>query len=334
MWLTDAFGRTFVDIDYLLALQQLRTSLGGGVEQIFVLITQLGHVNFCLPVFLIIYLCVNKRAGIFLILTMTISGLLAQFIKIGLAINRPWVISSEVQPSAIDLEHATGYSFPSGHSAYAASVYGSIAWYFRRQKWVVALCVIVALLVMFSRNYLGYHTPQDVAAGAIVGLVAVAFTVKFFPWLESHPEHHAKLIAGVLVGCVIAILWVVFKPYPVATDASGAALVNPAEMMEDCLQVIGIFAGAMLGLFLEQRHVRFEVTSHWGFRVMRVGVAIAAALLFHKVLEVVLGAAIGGAAAVLICGFGMGITLAYLWPAAFVRIEAWWLARKDAQTLV
>jgi undecaprenyl-diphosphatase len=67
-------------------------------------------------------------------------------------------------------------SFPSGHTAAAVALYGSIAvlalWLYgrRRATWIaVAVLACVPVFVGLSRLYRGMHYPTDVLAGAILG---------------------------------------------------------------------------------------------------------------------------------------------------------------------
>jgi undecaprenyl-diphosphatase len=68
-----------------------------------------------------------------------------------------------------------GYSFPSGHSFSAVTVYGLIAYLVSRELpsrlrilvWIVAIVWI--LLVGFSRVYLQQHYPTDVLGGYLAG---------------------------------------------------------------------------------------------------------------------------------------------------------------------
>lgn len=73
---------------------------------------------------------------------------------------------------------ATGYSFPSGHSASAVVGFGLIAWLLcavtaSRTLWATAwtAAALGALAVGASRVYLGVHYPSDVLAGWLLGAV-------------------------------------------------------------------------------------------------------------------------------------------------------------------
>ncbi len=43
------------------------------------------------------------------------------------------------------------------------------------------------VLIAFSRNYLGVHTPQDILVGIAVGLLVMWLTYKLTLWLKKHP---------------------------------------------------------------------------------------------------------------------------------------------------
>ncbi len=96
-------------------------------------------------------------------------------------------VFERTRPEFIDSVYsAPGYSFPSGHAAFAVGFYGTLtlllAWRltgFRR--WSVAVAgVTLILLIGFSRLYLGVHYPTDILAGFLaaplwVGTVGLAF---------------------------------------------------------------------------------------------------------------------------------------------------------------
>jgi membrane-associated phospholipid phosphatase len=67
-------------------------------------------------------------------------------------------------------------SYPSGHTAAAVALYGSLAvlviWIYGRRpaaRIVAALLALVPFFVGFSRLYRGMHYPSDVIAGALLG---------------------------------------------------------------------------------------------------------------------------------------------------------------------
>jgi len=75
-------------------------------------------------------------------------------------------------------------SFPSGHTATAFTFVLLIALTIKRRD-VLALAFIVALLVGYSRIYLGQHFPLDVGGGIIVAILSVSLSIPIYKWFEQ-----------------------------------------------------------------------------------------------------------------------------------------------------
>lgn len=111
----------------------------------------------------------GKRHAALLLLVATATGLLlSQLAKLGFARPRP-----DLEPVSTIVMTA---SFPSGHSTMAAIVYLTCAVLIastrqrRRVKaYVIGLAALIAMLVGFSRVFLGVHWPTDVLAGLSLG---------------------------------------------------------------------------------------------------------------------------------------------------------------------
>lgn len=145
----------------------------------FSIITSFGSWQFLLPVILAIALIlfiVNKKEFIIPFIA-TVSGaeIITFFGKILAHRDRPL--------SAVF--HATDFSFPSGHATIAVAFYGYLAFMLiricgDRYKWPISILAgSIAILIGFSRLYLGVHYLSDVVAGSLIGLVALVVGIKY-----------------------------------------------------------------------------------------------------------------------------------------------------------
>lgn len=89
---------------------------------------------------------------------------------------------------------ATGYAFPSGHATQIAAVSVTIALLGSAltRSWprkVTAWCAVAltALIVSFSRIYLGVHWPTDVLAGCVLGGLWALLSIRTVRSLGSRP---------------------------------------------------------------------------------------------------------------------------------------------------
>lgn len=80
----------------------------------------------------------------------------------------------------VRIAYASGFSFPSAHAAMAVFYFGMLILLFKddiKSKIVravfIATCAFLALLISYSRIYLGVHWLSDVVCGMLLGLVLV-----------------------------------------------------------------------------------------------------------------------------------------------------------------
>ena len=85
------------------------------------------------------------------------------------------LIVARPRPTIEHLSQLSSLSFPSEHTTQAAAIYLTIAILLSKglnrgwREWLIALAVVIALGVAWSRVYLGVHYPTDVAAGLLLG---------------------------------------------------------------------------------------------------------------------------------------------------------------------
>jgi membrane-associated phospholipid phosphatase len=139
--------------------------------------TYIGDGVFMAALGVILFLIGKRKLGLLLILSFLLSGLLAQTIKRIEKRPRPGLHFSK-KPELIhrvEEKLLTGRnSFPSGHTTTAFATFSLLA-FATRNKFVQLFFFVVAVVVGYSRIYLGAHFAEDVLAGAALGFISSYF---------------------------------------------------------------------------------------------------------------------------------------------------------------
>ncbi|NEX14649.1 MAG: phosphatase PAP2 family protein [Prosthecochloris sp.] len=103
----------------------------------------------------------------------------------------------ELEECRLLLSQTRSYSFASSHAATTAAIAGTIYIFFSRGELVdrayTAVMVLYALLVSYSRVYVGVHYPGDVIAGAVIGIVSSGIVYTCFTWIVKNVVHTGVL---------------------------------------------------------------------------------------------------------------------------------------------
>lgn len=247
-----------MDIQYLVFLQEMRESLGNFSVIFFEFISFIPKSPLSILIPGILFWCVNKRAGLFLMFVATFGQVINQLIKNTFCVYRPWIFNSELQPVEDALKKASSYSFPSGHTSMATAIYGGLAFFYRKKfPLLIIPCVVMVLLVALSRNFLGVHTPQDVLVAILVTFLIMILGEKIFDEIESDRNFSTIAFFAGIIFLIAATLYFMLKSYPV-DYANGKIIVETAKAQLDSLDKVGSFAGFLLGAFLENIFVNFK----------------------------------------------------------------------------
>lgn len=258
-----------MDIDYLLLLQNFREATGDALSGLMVAVSDISIGFIPLAMMCLVYWVFDRRAGRRILAGFSCGLLVNGFLKLVCCIYRPWIRDARVLPYGDSKVSATGYSFPSGHSTFAtASVGGIGAWLWRGARRVLAcLCFLFVAIVMFSRNYLGVHTPQDVLVGfGATALVMVAVS-RLEDWTDADPRRDLVVLAGGLALCAVLAFFYFVKPYPLDYLPDGSLLVDPAKMRADSFEGIGLVASFVVCRYFERRGFAFDERLAFGPRL-------------------------------------------------------------------
>ena len=106
----------------------------------------------------------------------------------------PWLVKLIVarpRPTFEHLQQLSSLSFPSEHTTQAAAIYLTIAILLSKglnrglRPLVIVLALLIAVVVAWSRVYLGVHYPSDVAAGLVLGW---SWALLVFHWARPSLE--------------------------------------------------------------------------------------------------------------------------------------------------
>ena len=310
-----------MDIDILLWLQDFRNGIGVGLVDFFTKMSEIGEMGFVLIVMAIVYWCVSKQYGQYLLMGWSGNRVVNGLLKVAACVYRPWIRDVRIVPEKGALAAATGYSFPSGHSMNAASLYGGVT---VRKELPRALRIatgVIVALIAFSRNFLGVHTPQDVLVGAAAGLLLMWLTAKLMKWIEAHPKKDIPVMcAGIGIAAAVAV-FAALKSYPADYDSAGKLLVDGAKMANDTYKGVGWCVGFLSGWVLERRFVGFSTDVPMAKRMTRLVTGLLGYYAVSLILMPLLKSAIPGAGGTITTCFLQMFYVSFIFPWFMRRFE-------------
>ena len=310
-----------MDIDILLDLQAFRNGAGAFLNSFLSKMTWLGELNTALVLMALIYWCVSKDFGTYLLMGWSGNRLVNGMLKVTVCAYRPWIRDARIVPYGDSITTATGYSFPSGHTMNAAAVFGGGAVRRDIPRVLRVVLGLLVLLVAFSRIYLGVHTPQDVLVGAVAGILVMYLTVRLMQWVKSHPEKDL-LVACIGIGLAILVaIYAAVKPYPEDTDAAGKVLVEGAKMANDSFKGVGWCIAFLIGWVLERRFVQFSTDISMMKRITRLTVGLLSYYVISLIFVPAMKDWISGTPGTFISCFFQMFYVTFLFPWLFKRFE-------------
>jgi membrane-associated phospholipid phosphatase len=181
-------------IDGFLQLNSLHHPL---TDVVFRQVTLLGDGLFSIFTALaILFIWKHHRLALHIAIAFLISGIMAQLFKNIIAAPRPKEIIDPILFGSFfkGVTSAGWDSFPSGHTTSIFALATIIALHVNN-KWYSLLLLVAAVLVGYSRIYMGCHFPADVIAGALLGTVTAVLVYTFINFKQRVPTAFAKATA-------------------------------------------------------------------------------------------------------------------------------------------
>lgn len=227
------------------------------LDRLMQLVTYCGEELVFMIVAILVYWCVSKTEGCYILFVGFLGTLANQFLKLLCRIPRPWVRDPGLHPVDSALPGATGYSFPSGHTQSVTGVFGCLARWNRRRSLRIGCAVLIALTA-FSRMYLGVHTPADVGVSLALGLALVFGLYPMLRRAQERPRLLYALLGGMTLLAVAFVLYANLAAFPADIDPE-----NLAHGRKNSYTMLGCLLGFLIGHSLEQRFIRFDTRAPW-----------------------------------------------------------------------
>jgi len=266
-----------IKMELLRLIEGIRTPF---LDVLIGLVTRLGEETVGVVLLCAIFWCISKRFAYVIGVAYFLAGLTVQGMKICFRIERPWVIDPTFEPVAGSKDHATGYSFPSGHTQSAAAIYGAIGAQLK-QKPLKIICFLLVFLVAFSRMYLGVHTLQDVVVSILISFVLIFLTVKF-AFGDTVDKKRELIVALIMILYAAAVIVVAAVMY--------SNNIIEQKYIADCLKAAGAGVGFAVGMYIERVYVDFSVkTKNILMQIIKFVIGIAIVLAIQEGLKLVIG---------------------------------------------
>ena len=152
------------------------------VGQILLIVTLLGSLSASVMACGTLFLTGQRRRAIIASVSLILVSVLTAVLKSAFARPRPFI----VVPGAVAFQLVSGWSFPSGHTSRVFSLLPSTKGMKRKIR---LLGYSLAILVGFSRIYIGLHYPLDLVAGAALGIAAGRITNHYEARIVPRVEH-------------------------------------------------------------------------------------------------------------------------------------------------
>ncbi len=288
----------------------------GVFDALFSFITLFGEETVFMAVGMVIFWCVDKYQGYYLLTTGFLGTAINQTLKMLFRIPRPWVIDPEFTIVESAREAATGYSFPSGHTQTSVGLFGGIARW-NKAKWLGAAAISLCILVPISRMYLGVHTPLDVGVSFVIALLLVFLLYPLYRKAEKSPKTMYIILFSLTALTFLYLLFAELFPFPADTDPH-----NLESAVKNGYTLFGCMAGITLAYTVDIKYTHFETKAVWWVQIIKVLVGIALVLAVKEGARGALDALFGGhLVSRAVRYFLMVVVGGILWPMAFKKLS-------------
>jgi undecaprenyl-diphosphatase len=293
-------------MDFLYFLETIRNPI---LDKIMLAVTFLGEeIPFMVAAMFVLW-CVDKHKGYYLLFVGFLGTQINQFLKVAFKIERPWVKDPAFKAVEAAIPEATGYSFPSGHTQSSVGVFGSLFASFKNIALRV-LCVVLCLLVPFSRMYLGVHTPLDVGVSFIIAIFLIVLFAFIFKKINKSRKGMRNLIASMVLISIIQAVYMTVTLRLATQPELISAIKNAYKMLGAVLGMVVVYE-------LDVRYIKFNTKAVWWAQIIKLVVGLALTVAVKELCYFVFGFIPFEPLSRLLSYFVMVVFAGSVWPLSF-----------------
>lgn len=298
-------------MEFLYLLENIRMP---GLNEFMLAVTTLGEETAFLMIGLIVFWCVDKRKGYYVMSVGFLGTMINQILKLACRVPRPWVRDPNFTILEQARDSAGGYSFPSGHTQTAVGTFGAVA-AFTKDKWIRNVCIVLAVLVAFSRMYLGVHTPADVIVSVVLAQLLIWVLKK--PILQGG-DKEMKLTFIVLIAVALAFFaYVHFWNFSADMDEH-----NMQSGLKNAYTMLGCTVGMAIVYLADKKWINFPVEAKLWVQYIKIFGGLLLVLAVKSGLRAPLELVLPVYPARAVRYFLVVLTAGVLWPCSFRRLSA------------
>lgn len=291
---------------FLYLLEKIRVPV---LNEFMLLITQFGEETAFLVAAMILFWCVDKYKGYYILAVGFLGTLANQFMKLWFRVPRPWVLDENFTILEQAREAASGYSFPSGHTQSAVGTFGGIA-YTAKNRWVRVAAIAIAVLVPFSRMYIGVHTPLDVLIAAAMAIILI---ILLKPIVLGTHNKGIPILLGVMTALAVGYMcFVEFYHFPADVDAH-----NLESGIKNAYTLLGALMGLLVVYIVDEKWLNFSTKAVWWVQILKVLFGLIFVLAVKSGLKTPLNTLFGESVGRASRYFLIVIVAGIIWPLSF-----------------